>query len=66
MSFAEIGRLQGTKKGDVINKMSEEDYSRYERYLDISRQVANQRKEANFAYEKEANQRYFVQAAILI
>jgi hypothetical protein len=43
MSFLEISGLRGKQKEDIINKMTDEEYSGYDKYIENRKQAANQR-----------------------
>mgnify|MGYP003593481905 CR=1 FL=1 len=57
MSFREISLLQGKEKEDIINKMTDEGYSEYDKYIESSKQAANQRIWDKKEVEQAANQR---------
>ena len=56
MSFAELSLLQGKEKEDIINSMADEEYTRYEQYIESNIEAKNQEEEKVDENIQAANQ----------
>ena len=56
MRFAELSLLQGKEKEDIINSMADEEYTRYEQYIESNIEAKNQEEEKVDENIQAANQ----------